>query len=337
MPGIKDLRRIQLGVEIYGYGTPVTPTAQLVGGLDAIENRFRIFTSEASGVMSAHRRAYDQAIQAELAFDAGDEGATFEQIINFLSMALIGGVVPVPVGAAGYAWTFTPNLGAGNVPDIFTMRYGDNQRCWESEGVFATELALSAAFQEGWRLTSALIGDQMGEGATFAPGITYPTPLETVLAQMTRLYIDDTWATLGTTPITGTLIDWGWTLPAFHPKFFQDGQLTYSDIGLASRALALELTFEFNAQAVAERLLWMARTPRFIRLEATGGVINAGVPPDLKTVRLDMCVVYEGTDPLDERDGNDTMRFTGRSVNDGTAQPGHEFQVMVLNTIDALP
>jgi len=329
---------VQIGVETYGYGVAVVPTAQLVGMLDAIENRHRVFPAEASGVMSSHRRSYDGAVLAELSFDAGEEGATFEQIILFLAMCLRGGptIGPVALGAAGWTWTFLPQLSLPDRPDIFTMRYGDNQQCWESEGVFATEMALSAAFTEGWRLTSELLGDQMAQ-AVFAPGITYPTPLETILAQMTQIYIDDSWANLGNTLIDGTLIGWGLTIPGFHAKFFQDGILTYSDIGLASRSLALELTLEFNADANAERLLWVAGTPRFIRIVATGGIINAGVPPDLKTVQIDGCFVYEGTDPLDQRDGNDIMRFTGRSVNDGTAHPGHEFQVVVQNTIAALP
>jgi len=336
MAGIRDLRRIQLAKEVYGYGTPVTPTTQLVGMLDATENRNRVFPEEASGFMSSHRRAYDQSVIAELSFDAGDEGATFEQLIIFLAMCAQGGVIPTPVAPAGWNWLFDPDLENGDLPDIFTFRYGDNQQCWESEGVFGTELALSGATEEPWRLTSELRGDQMAQ-AVFAPLITYPTPLETILAQMTRLYINDTWATLGDTLIEGTLIDWSVTLPGFHPKFFQDGQVVYSDIGLASRALAVNFTFEFNTEANAERLLWVAATPRFIRLEATGGIINPGVPPDRKFARIDMCVVYEGTDPLDERDGNDIMRFTGRTVNDGTTFPGNDWRFVVQNGIPDLP
>lgn len=331
MPGIRDLRRIQLAEQTWGYG-PAVPTEQLVGMLDATENRNRLFPAEATGIMSAARRFYDQSIIAELAFDAGDEGATFEQLILFLSMAVAGGVAPTPVGALGYLWTFAPNLAAGDRPDIYTLRYGDNQRCWESAEVFATEMRLAGATEESWRLTADLVGDQMAPSAFEV--IAYPVPLETILAQMTSLYIDNSWATLGNTLVSGTLIDWEVTIPAFHPKFFQDGDMRFSDIGLASRSLAVSFTFEFTAGTVAERLLWVAGTPRFIRLAGQGSLINA--PADYHDAIIDMCVIYEGTEPLDERDGNDIMRFTGRTVYDPTA-PGREFEFRVQNTIDALP
>jgi len=331
MAGIRDLRRIQLAQQTWGYGA-ATPTEQLVGMLDARENRNRLFPAEATGIMSAARRAYDQSVIAELAFDAGDEGATFEQLIYFLGMAVCGGVTPTPVGALGHLWTFAPNLTAGDRPEIYTLRYGDNQRCWQSAEVFATEMRLSAATEESWRLTADLRGDQMAPSAFET--IAYPVPLETILAQMTRLYIDNSWATLGSTPVLGTLIDWEVTTPGFHAKFFQDNDLRFSDIGLASRSLAVSFTFEFNAGTVAERLLWIARTPRFIRLEGQGSLINA--PADYHEAIIDMCVVYDGTEPLDERDGNDIMRFTGLTVYDPTGV-GHEFEFRVQNTVAALP
>jgi len=291
-----------------------------------------MFPREATGIMSSVRRFYDQSIIAELAFDAGDEGATFEQLIIFLSMAIAGGVAPAAVGALGWLWTFAPNLIAGDRPDIYTMRYGDNVCVWQSAEVFATEMRLAGATEESWKLTADLVGDQMATSA-FVPTV-YPTPLETILAQMTSLYIDNSWATLGSTPILGTLIDWEVTIPAFHAKFFQDGDLRFSDIGLASRSLAVSFTYEFTGGTCAERLLWVAGTPRFIRLEAQGALINA--PADYKEAIIDMCVIYEGVEPLDERDGNDIMRFTGLTAYDPTGV-GHEFEVRVQNTIPALP
>jgi hypothetical protein len=331
--GIRDLRRIQIGKEVYGYATPVDPTTQLVGGMGVVENRNRIYPGEATGIMSAARRVYDQAVQAELAFDAGEEGATFEQLIILLSMGICGGVTPTPVGALGYNWLFRPDLANGDVPDIYTIRIGDNRYCWEAEGVFARELHLSGATQESWKLTADLFGDQLTP-AVFET-IAYPTPLETILAQMTRLYLNDTWAGLGGTLVEATLIEWEITIPGYHAKFFQDGRLVYSDIGLASRSLAITMTLEFNALAVAEWLDWQAATPRFIRLLAEGSRINPAPAVDVKEAQIDMCVIWEKHETLDERDGNDIIRFTGRTVYDATS--GREFEVSVQNTIDNLP
>jgi len=335
MGGIRDLRRVQLGKEIYGYAAAVTPTAQLVGALSAVENRNRLFPAEASGIMSSHRRSFDQAVQAQLGFDAGDEGATFEQLIILLSMCVQGGVAAVAVPPNGYLWTFSPDLAAGDRPDIYTMRYGDNQQCWESEGVFGLSMVLGAAVQESWKVTAEMLGDQMAP-AEFAAGVTYPTPLETILAQMTTIYLDGTWAALGTTPVDATLIDWELTIPGFHAKFFQDGQMTYSDIGLASRSFGVRMTLEFNGNAAAEWLDWRAATPRFLRLLAMGSQINAGPPIDNHFAQIDMAIIWDSYEYLDERDGNDIMRFTGRTIYDPTGT-GHEFEFQVQNTIDDLP
>ena len=332
--GVRDLRKIQLGKEIYAYSTPVPPTTQLVGMINAVENRKRLYPGEATGIMSSARRVYDQSVKTELAFDAGEEGATFEQLIILLSMGVCGGVTPTPVAPNGYRWLFSPDLDDGDVPDIYTMRLGDNMYCWEVEGVFARSLKISAATEESWKLTADLLGTDMDPAAFEV--ILYPTPLETILAQMTSLYMDDTWAALGGTPVNATLIDWEVTIPGFHAKFFQDGQLVYSGIGLASRSLAVTMTLEFTPGAAAEWLDWRAATPRFIRLLAQGSRINPLPVADFHEAQIDMSIIWESHEALGERDGNDIMRFTGRTVYDPTGM-GREFEISVQNTIDALP
>jgi len=328
--GVRDLRRIQLGKETYGYAAAVVPTTQLVGMMDAVEERDRTFVDEASGIMSSHRRIYDGAVIAALSFDAGTEGATFEQLINLLAMGVKGDVVPAVVGVDGRRWTYNPDLANGDTPDIFTVRVGDNEYCWQVEGVAAHSLSMGAESRGSWTLTGDLFGDQLAPSAF--EDITYPTPLETILGQMTQIYIDDTWAGLGTTPMQGTLIGWSVDIPGFHEKFFQDGQLTFSDYGLASRALTLRVNFEFNDNTVAEWLLWRAGTRRFIRIEGIGSVYEA---PLRKTATIDLCAIYESHDALGERDGNDIMSLTARTVWDPTS--GREFQFEVINTIVAYP
>lgn len=330
--GVRDLRRVQLGVEQYGYATPVTPTAQLVGMLDGVEDRNRVFVDEATGIMSAHRRTYDASVIANLSYDAGTEGATFEQLIYLLSMALKGDVIPTALGGGAYRWRYTPDLTNGDTPEIYTVRWGDNRYCWQAEGVCARSMSLGAESQAAWTLAAELFGDQKAPSA-FAD-ISYPTPLETILGQMTTIYIDDTWGGLGTNQLQGTLIGWGLEVPSFHDKFFQDGQLPPSGYGLASRALTLTLNFEFNANAVAEWLLARAGTMRFMRLQATGSIIS-GV--QAKTVTIDLAGVYQSPDEaLGERDGNDTLPLTLITVQDDE-DSGMEWQMEVINTIDVYP
>lgn len=329
--GVRDLRRIQLGVEQYGYATAVTPTAQLVGMLAATEERGRVFVEEASGIMSSHRRVYDTSVMANLAFEAGTEGATFEQLPYFYAMGLKGDVVPVALGGGAYRWRYTPDLVNGDTPEIFTLRYGDNRYVWESEGVAASSLSLGAESQGVWSLSATLFGDEMAGGASFED-LNYPDPLETILGYLTTVYVDNTWAGLGDTVFDATLIGWTMDIPGFHPKFFQDGVESFSAYGLASRALSMTFNLEFNANAVAEWLLWKAGTRRFVRIEALGSLISGA---QYHTSRFDMCAIMETPDALAERDGNDTMSFTLRSVHDPTSQM--EWQAEVINTVAAYP
>jgi hypothetical protein len=121
-------------------------------------------------------------------------------------------------------------------------------------------------------------------------------------------------------------------IPGFHPKFFQDGVESFSEYGLASRALSLTFNLEWNANAVAEWLLWKAGTRRFVRIEGLGSLI-AGT--DYNRVRMDLCCKAENPDAMAERDGNNTMNFTLRTIEDPTS--GMEWTAEVITTRAAYP
>ena len=108
--------------------------------------------------------------------------------------------------------------------------------------------------------------------------------------------------------------------------------MTPSAFGLASRALSFSLTFEFNDYAVAEWLDWQAATKRFLRIRALGDILTA---PHRKQAIIDACVIWEQPEAIAERDGNDIITFTGRSVYDTTW--GKEFELAVQNSIAAMP
>lgn len=330
MSGIRAFRKIQIGKEAT-RGTAVPATAKLMGELTMKETlslhrpeldvgRFsRINTSEVAGRI------------AELSFKGG---ATFEQILYFLLMGVKGNITPTqPDGESTYLWTFSPNLEASNVPDSFTVEYGDNVKAYESEYALASNLEISGAVDEALQLAADMFARQMTE-ATFTPALTDPS-VESVLMNKGKLYIDDAGTGIGTTEKSSTLIAFTWRLPTgLVAKKYADGELYFSSFGEQKRGIELELTFAFNSNASAERANFVSQTKRFIRLEFTGSEIETSYN---KKLTLDMCCLYnpDGWNTLEERDGEDIVAVTLSSVYDATWQK--EFEVAVQNALATLP
>jgi len=187
--------------------------------------------------------------------------------------------------------------------------------------------------------------------ALTSPLLPYPTttagaPLETILGQMTVLNTHPSCAFGAATPVSGSLIDWRLTIPGFHAKFFQDGRLDFSIMGLASRHLTFEATVEWDSVfAAAEHAIWATShmvtpvsAPRYFQLVATGGTPVAAPPAATKNVTINMVLMYESFETLEERDGNDIIKFTARTAYD-VACPGAiaEWQIIVNNTELTLP
>jgi len=339
--GIRDLRQIEIGFQGVGTGvvcdTPAVTTERVVGICGMKKTPTLVFPTEATGLMSDHiiNRAYEPFVMAELPLTPGDEGLTYEQIVYYLSMGVKGGVTGVAGVGADRVWTFAPDLAVGDFPEVATIHYGDNAQVWRSNCCFARQLIISAAYKAPWQIEADVIGRDMEVHAF--DGHVYPTPLHVILGQLTSFYVEDGCTDIHDTPVAkkGTLIDWRLTIPGFHPKFFQEGELYYTAIGLDSRHLTLEATIEFDSVvAAAEHADWILRTPRYMRLQAVGDLIGAGV---YYTVTIDLNVMYESFDTLDQRDGNDIIRFVARTVYDVGCVAVPEWQIVVTNIDPALP
>jgi len=295
-----------------------------------------VFPTEATGVMSDHiiNRYYSPWVMAELPINPGDEGVTFQQLPYYLAMGCEGGVTGVGAGA-DKTWSFVPDLAAGDFPEVATIRYGDNAGVWEAICCFARQLVISGSFQSAWNIEADIIGRDMDTSAFEV--IAYPTPLETILGQLTSFYKDATCQfAAAPTVVEGSLIDWTVTIPGFHPKFFQDGVRYYTTMGLASRHLTLEATVEWDSVfAAAEHANWIAGTPIYVRLEALGSLIPATAVNF--TARIDMVLMYETFETLDQRDGNDTIKFTARTVYDVGCAAVPEWGIYVINADGTLP
>ena len=185
MPGLKALRRIQLGQESVD-GTPVVATA-IWRGLGTIQDtREVVFPEEDVGFVSPIDRSYTPKLEGALAMDPIE--ATFEQ----LPYILTAGVKDITTGLADgpgtdliYAYTFSTT--AKNTIQIFTLEGGDDTQAEEFNYCFVTDFKLEGEAFAAWMMSANWVGREVTP-TTFTGSISIPT-VEEILFSKTKLYI----------------------------------------------------------------------------------------------------------------------------------------------------
>ena len=329
--GLKALRRIQIGKE----GTPgsiAAATAKLIGTLkyDLDQKTYRPEDLE-TGRLSSFERSIPVGVMAKLPFESD---ANYEQLAYLLGMGIKGAVTPTG-GSSLYTWAFTPNLAASNAVDTYTIEYGDDVQAFRSLYCFAQGLELSGTLDDVVKVKANLVGQTVAAGATFTTGLLNPTTLDPVVVGTGKLYIDTTWALLGTTQKTATLVDFNWKLTeGITPVKYLDGTLTFGDRAEKKRHIELDLTLAFNSNTTA---LWTAytanpQTPIFVRLQFIGKATGAGY----KTLTLDGAYIIDKLPPpFEERDGQDISKVKLVSIYDPTSTK--EWDVTLINGLSVMP
>lgn len=278
------------------------------------------FAEETIGLISKNTR--DAIVTTKSEGMIATDQASYEQIVYPLNMVLEG-IVPTG-GGPTYTWTYDPTLNNVADPTTFTVRYGIDGKYYQSDYVLGTDLTISFAAEEPWKISAKMAG-----GTVTTSGYVSVETLSAqtaILAGQTSVYIDNSWATLGNTVVSGYLIDAQWVLPGYHQKSFVDGSLEPTSHGLAKRAAKLEMTVEWDtAQDATERTAWRNGTKRFIELKAVNGS---------QSVTIDGCYIITDMATIGNRNGNITVKYTLESFYDTTASK--EYKVVVINTTSAL-
>lgn len=332
MPGIKALRKIQLGRETTA-GTAVAATTiwRGMGTLD--DTRETVFPPEDIGYLSGTDRSYVASVGGAL--DLEEVPATFEQLPHILEMSIMT-ATPVQDGA-GSGRIYTYNFPTTSVPTIktYTVEGGDNQEAERMEYTFGKSFTLSGTSQEAWTMSASLEGRQIGLNA-FTGALSVPT-VEEMLFQRTKLYIDAIGGTFGTTLKSNTLLSASLEYESgIISKFTADGELYFSFHQHTMPTVTLGVTFEHETTAAAEKVNWRAQTPRKIQLKTEGSALtSAGTTYTLKTMLINLAGKWSDFQKIGERDGNDIIEaeFTAR-YNATAATFG---QIIVVNDLTALP
>jgi hypothetical protein len=333
-PGLKTLRRIQLGQEVTA-GTPVAATA-IWRGMGTIEDtRETVFPEEDVGFASGVDRSYVPKVEGMLEMEPVE--ATFEQLPYILTAGVEDLTTGVADGAGSdFIYTYDFSEATQNAIQTFTLEGGDDQGAEEFNYCFVQNFTLSGASFESWMMSATWIGREVAP-STFTGAISLPA-IEEILFAKTKLFIDAIGGTFGATQISNTLIGAELVVDTgYRPIPVGDGNLFYSGHAMKVRPdVVLNITFEHDASAIAEKVNWRAETPQLIQLLAEGSAFGtAGTTYSNHSMIVNLAGRWEDFEKIGAQDGNDIIRGVFRSKYNATAA---EFgQIIVVNEVTALP
>jgi hypothetical protein len=151
-----------------------------------------------------------------------------------------------------------------------------------------------------------------------------------------QLAIDVIGGTMGATNKANTLLGWDLTLKTgWRGVPSGDGNLSFGFVKCADPELTLDITFEHNGSARAEKAFWRSQTARKLQLKVLGSALaTAGSVYTYKTFLANLCGKWSKFSVLGEQDGNDIV--TGMFVSKYDPTAALFATLIVVNEVAAL-
>jgi len=256
--------------------------------------------------------------------------ATYDQLIDWLSMAVRGAISPATVESTGRVWTFTPNTTSKNVQDSYTLEYGDDVQAWDSAFVICDNLELAIALNEVVSVRADLFG-KFAAKTTFTGSLSALAVTEIVANNM-KVYIDGTYANLGNTQVATLVAGATVRLPTgIAPARYADGSLDFGAVSESKTHLEIDLDLINSTAGITEYDAYVAGSDRAIRLEITGPIAVSATNYKLT---IDCFGRYVSEPELfGDREGENVLRLSLHSHEDAS---GNHFEFAVTNLITGI-
>jgi hypothetical protein len=243
--------------------------------------------------------------------------ATFEQIQHVFEAGIETDVATAC--GSGYLYNYEHPTTTIATLKAYTIEAGDVTANLEMEYGYVESYELSGASGGPVNITSVWRGRQVTSSAKTA-SLTVPAVNEPIYFGNAKLYLNDTFASLGVTQKTATLLGFKLAVKTgLTPRFTGDGALYFTALGQAGATGTLDLTFEYDATALAEEVLFRAGTGRYVQLQFNGTALQTSSAPwTTKAWRVDAYGKIVSKTTLDSQDGNDVMTMTLQLCDDDT-------------------
>jgi len=295
------------------------------------DERDRQTVQEDIGIQTAAERTNDVRLGVSVAVPATP--MTFEQV-PLLFESGIGKVTPVGtttyVRTYAFSYTDTPNdyqtytIILGN--KIVTADVKAIPFCWPSE------ITLAGKRGEAWTMAATFMGARAVAG-TFA--VLTPAAVEDAIFSNTRLYVDASGGTIGTTEKPGVLMGAQIKItPGIEFVPPGDGVLYPTIAKVGKPRVTVSLTYEYEQESVGpvsfvaqQRAAYEANTLQLVRLSCAG---SGG-----RKVDLDLALRYDSVaEPQFEGETNSTVTFDGHC--DYSAADALMFETTITNLLATL-
>lgn len=322
---------IQLGREATP-GTAVAATTAWRGKFATLQDdRKQMNAEEEVGILLPTERSYDTWLGVKLALPETE--LTYEQWPHLLEA---GVKTATPSGVGPYTRVYAFPTGASvNTIKTYTIEAGNTlvtADVKEAAYCYVEEFEISGKQGEAWKMKGGWVGQRL-VASTFTASIALPAVSEAIFAN-TKLYIDNSGATLGTTQVLGTLM--GATVRVKTGIMYVpvgDGTLYYSAHKFTRPEVNVTLTMELEqsvggvSRVATERTAWENKSFRLVRLRCPG------ISP--RTFDVDMALKWDKVGDYENSDGNTTVQLTGHAAYSAT--DAAFWSATVVNSLATLP
>ena len=313
---------VQVGAETTA-GTAVAASKRLLGLSIEPKNKaetklFRPMGSKFKTVGTMNKEWSEAALSGPI---------TYTDIVY----ALCSGLVNVaPTGTTAKTWVFAPALSAADAIKTLTVESGDVTRAQKFAYGITNALTLKFS-RSGCDLSGSMIGKAAIDGITLTATPTDVALIPVMPTQVSYKFAD-TQAGLAGAAVLTNVIDSEWSIAdRFKPAWFMDGTTSYASHVETEAKLNVKFRMEADATALGFLATMRAAATKFMRIEATGGLISGG---DYYSLKIDTALKMTEPTSYEDADGVFAYGWNAEGAYDSTWTKTTE--ITVVNTLAAL-
>lgn len=248
--------------------------------------------------------------------EGGIEGVgSYIDPIYLFSSAFGTAVITTPAtGVTARDWNWTPLTTGPDVAKTYTIEQGSTVRAEKFSGAIVNSLSMSYA-RSGISVGGSMMGQLTTDGITLTAAPT-DIALVPIIPNQVDIFLDDTFATIGTTKLT-RCIEAGWELTD------KNGPIWPLNSTNTSYAASIEtkpqgsanLTLGADSSGMALLPKMRAGQTMFLRIKATGSIIETTIP---YLHQVDIAVKILNPGEKGDSDGLRTIPWQFRAVHDST-------------------